>query len=338
MIPLPKIYGIIVFLVLTTGSAFAQTVKQKDKLEPVNVIFDTDMGPDFDDIGAISMLHALAANGECTILATVSSNAHPTIAATIETYNRYFQKPDIPVGAAASTAPNFTAANGWNDSIIAFYAPALLKKKYPSALTVYRQVLAAQSDNSVTLITVGFMSNIRDLLNSPADESSPLNGLELVRRKVKNWVAMAGAFPVGIEFNVKEDAAAARQAFADFPKPILFSGFAIGEHVQTGDRVASRQDNDPVSYGYRFNFRTYAPQRTTTRASWDQTTVLAAVRNPTTYFYVNGPGKLQINEDGSNIWVHNEAAQQQFLTSKLAHSDLANIIEELMLYQPKVKP
>src|SRR5690554_1957079 len=53
------------------------------------IIFDTDMGPDYDDIGAIAMLHALADSGECEILATVASDAHPSIAPTIEVFNRY---------------------------------------------------------------------------------------------------------------------------------------------------------------------------------------------------------------------------------------------------------
>ena len=40
--------------------------------EPVKIIFDTDMLTDFDDVGALACLHALADAGECEILATVS--------------------------------------------------------------------------------------------------------------------------------------------------------------------------------------------------------------------------------------------------------------------------
>ena len=36
------------------------------------VILDTDMLTDFDDVGALAALHALADAGECEILATVS--------------------------------------------------------------------------------------------------------------------------------------------------------------------------------------------------------------------------------------------------------------------------
>ena len=40
---------------------------------PVKIIFDTDMIGDYDDVGAMAVLHKLADAGECEILATVSS-------------------------------------------------------------------------------------------------------------------------------------------------------------------------------------------------------------------------------------------------------------------------
>jgi len=44
--------------------------------KPVSVIFDTDMGPDYDDVGAIALLHAFADKGEATILATIASTKY----------------------------------------------------------------------------------------------------------------------------------------------------------------------------------------------------------------------------------------------------------------------
>ena len=39
---------------------------------------------------------------------------------------------------------------------------------------VYRRVLAQQPDSSVTLVTVGFLTNLRNLLQSEPDALSPL--------------------------------------------------------------------------------------------------------------------------------------------------------------------
>ena len=87
------------------------------------MIFDTDMGPDYDDVGAITLLHALAANGECEILATVASDGYPFIAPTLEVFNRYFKKPDIPIGVPDTSAPDFSCPNHWNDSLVAPLLP-----------------------------------------------------------------------------------------------------------------------------------------------------------------------------------------------------------------------
>jgi len=63
----------------------------------VSVIFDTDMGPDYDDVGALAMLHAMADSGEANILATLSSNMYSNSVPCIEIINRYFGRPDIPL-------------------------------------------------------------------------------------------------------------------------------------------------------------------------------------------------------------------------------------------------
>ena len=39
----------------------------------------------------------------------------------------------------------------------------------PDATDVYRRVLSAQPDGSVTVCTVGFLTNLRRLLQSPPD-------------------------------------------------------------------------------------------------------------------------------------------------------------------------
>ena len=67
--------------------------------EPVKVIFDTDMITDFDDVGALACLHALADAGECEILATISSTRGNASVGAVEVINHYYGRPDIPVGA-----------------------------------------------------------------------------------------------------------------------------------------------------------------------------------------------------------------------------------------------
>ncbi|MEO7960153.1 MAG: nucleoside hydrolase, partial [Ginsengibacter sp.] len=63
--------------------------------QPVSIIFDTDIAPDYDDVGAMALLHAFADSGEAKILATVSCNAFETTAPTLSVLNTYFKRPEI---------------------------------------------------------------------------------------------------------------------------------------------------------------------------------------------------------------------------------------------------
>ena len=92
-------HSFILMLAFLMVSGLQKTGFAQNSSEPVKIIFDTDMGPDFDDVGAITILHNLAAKGDCEILATMASDGYPYIAPTLEVFNRYFGKPDIPIGS-----------------------------------------------------------------------------------------------------------------------------------------------------------------------------------------------------------------------------------------------
>lgn len=68
------------------------------------VIFDTDMGPDYDDVGAIALLHAYADQGHAEVLATVASTKYEGVAAVLNVLNTYFRRPDIPIGVPKGDA------------------------------------------------------------------------------------------------------------------------------------------------------------------------------------------------------------------------------------------
>ena len=304
---------------------------------PEKIIFDTDMGPDYDDVGAIAILHALADLGECEILATLASDGHPSIAPTIEMFNRYYGKGGIPVGIPDNGVANFTASNNWNDSLLVRFAPDLKSKTdYPKASEVYRKALASQPDKSVTIVTVGFTTNLAKLLRTGSDDHSPLSGVELVKKKVKKWVAMAGRFPEGREFNVFIDSVSSSYVLERWPTPILFSGFEIGERIFTGSKVAEKNDqNNPVSWAYKYNLATYENKPVKNRMSWDQTAVLCAIRDPERYFYVCGPGKIIVNPSGYNNWDPDSTKDHYFLVHKYPYQDISDTLEGLMMYQPK---
>ena len=58
-------------------------------------------------------------------------------------------------------------------------------KGAPDAVDVLRKVLAEANDGSVVIAQVGFSTNLANLLSSPADSFCPMDGTELVRKKVR---------------------------------------------------------------------------------------------------------------------------------------------------------
>src|SRR5687768_13692567 len=86
--------------------------------DPVPVIFDTDMGPDYDDVGAITLLHAFADKGEAKILATMASTKYEGVASVLDVLNTYFGRPDVPVGVPKGQAIELKDFQHWTDTLL----------------------------------------------------------------------------------------------------------------------------------------------------------------------------------------------------------------------------
>ena len=339
-------YLLLLLLVLTACSGrsdqLGQSRDQDDTMtdatltpDPVTILFDTDCGPDYDDVGAMAMLHAFTDRGEARILATVSSNLHPLVGPSIDVLNTYFGRPDLPIGAPKTAGVNLDAWQKWPDTLAARY-PHKLKTTAdaPDAVAVYRRLLAAQPDTSVTVVTVGFLTNLRNLLQSRPDSLSPLDGKALVKQKVKLWVAMAGKFPEGKEFNIEKDSTASQVAIDSWPTPILFSGFEIGEKVKTGLRLIKEGEfSSPVRHVFALSIPK-AKEDQQGRMSWDQTAVLVAVRGAAP-FYDTQQGRFITRPNGSNGWQDDPEGPHARLVQKMPPDSVAREIEALMMHQPK---
>src|SRR5579862_5392692 len=89
--------------------------------QPASIIFDSDIGPDYDDVGAITLLHAFADSGKVNILATMASNKYEGIAAVLDVFNTYFKRPGIPIGVPRGQAVSLRDAQHWTDTILSKY-------------------------------------------------------------------------------------------------------------------------------------------------------------------------------------------------------------------------
>ena len=158
---------------------------------------DTDLSTDVDDAGALCVAHALADRGEATLLAILHNSGLAAGVGAISAINHYYRRDDVPIGAYTGViGVGDVGPHNFVDPLVAeFPGPVTNSSQVPSALRVYREALKAADDHSVSLVSMGFLTNLLALLRSPPDATSPLSGLELVQRKVRKLTVMGGRFP-----------------------------------------------------------------------------------------------------------------------------------------------
>ncbi|MCW3105690.1 MAG: nucleoside hydrolase [Segetibacter sp.] len=328
---------LLILLFFIQGLLYAQPPQLK---KPVPIIFDTDMGPDYDDVGAIALLHAMADKNECRILATMASDKHKHVAAVLSVLNTYFKRPDIPIGVVRGNAVDIGAWQKWDSLIVARYPHTITSNEAAmDATELYRKILAAQPDKSVTIITVGFLTNMANLLQSKPDQYSSLSGKALIQQKVKCLVSMAACFDKALmpfkEFNVMKDSVASKTAFDNWPTPIIFSGFEIGVKIHTGlPIVNSPIVHSPVKDVFSLSIP-LDPNDKKGRMSWDETAVLVAVRGYQSYFDVV-KGKIICYADGSTGW-DSGGERDYYLVQKMGVGEMEKLLDGLIMHEPGEK-
>ncbi|MFO8015302.1 MAG: nucleoside hydrolase [Phycisphaerae bacterium] len=319
-------------IALACAASLAAAPAAEAPAKPVPVIFDADMDSDCDDLGALAVLHALADRGEARILAVITTTDDPHTPSCADAVNTWYGRGDVPIGVLDPASGGGRSRSRYAKAVaeacphdLAAYADA------EDAVRLYRRTLAAQPDGSVVLVTVGHLTSLARLLDSKPDAASPLGGIALVARKVRLWSCMGGKYPEGKEPNFyRPDPAATVRCVRAWPTRVLFSGAEIGNAVKTGARLVETPPANPVRIGYEAYFG--KPGRD--RASWDQTAVLAAVRNPSAYWDLETTGHCHVEPDGRNAWRREPDKAHAYLKPKMDPKQVARVIESLMIRPP----
>ena len=287
------------------------------------VIFETDMGNDVDDALALDMLYKYHRQGRIRLLAVMLNKQGPFPPQYIDLMNTWYHLPRIPIGLPAPWKERFTGGVNFTQTV-SEKTDAKGRRLYrrsvkdysslPTAVSLYRRLLARAEDHSVTIVSVGFSSNLSLLLQSEADAFSPLSGLELVRRKVARLVTMAGDFgnPTHAEFNVEGDIAACQHVFAEWPTPIVTSPFELGCQICY---PASSIENDfswAPHHPMVDSYRAYLP-KLEDRPTWDLTAVLYAV-DPQQFFNISPAGHIRITPEGFMRFEPQAGANRYYLS------------------------
>jgi inosine-uridine nucleoside N-ribohydrolase len=311
--------------------------------QPVQLIFDTDLGNDVDDALAMGVIHSLQSRGECELLAVTITKDNEMAAPFADAINTFYGRGEIPIGVCRSgVTDGLGRFNGLaaiqDDGKDRFPHDLRSGKDAPDAVDVLRRTLAKAEDNSVVIAQVGFSTNLANLLDSPADDISPLSGKDLVKKKVQRLSVMAGAFEKIMnnkgqpydhkEYNVIKDIPAAQKIAKEWPTPILWSGYEIG--------IALRYPHESIEqdYGYVEHhplaeaYIAYNPPPHD-RPTWDLTCVLQLVRPDRDYFGLTSVGKVTVADDGLTTFQEDANGRDQYFT--LNDEQIARTLEALQL-------
>lgn len=306
-------------------------------MERIKLILDTDIGGDCDDAGAMAVMHRLASLGHCEILAVTSCTSKVSGAACADAINRYFGRPDIPVGMLEEEGFNLD-----HDT----YATALSREfehrfsggiAPDPAIQVLRKALAAAAGR-VTLCAIGPQKNLQGLLESLPDRCSDQSGYELVRDKVSKLFIMGGyfaetSFPVYIgttkmraEWNIEQDVESARYVADRWPGNIVYVPYEIGAVVKTGAPLLQEDERrNPVARAYRLHAGGI-------RESWDPITVLCAADEAAARQYIEFEEICTISfaPDGVSFCAKNKDAKHSYAKRVIDPAGLTRRIDGLL--------
>ncbi len=307
--------------------------------QPVPIILDTDMGGDCDDAGALAVLHVLANRGQARLLAVTSCTSAHYTPGCIDAINAWYGRPETPVGALKEEGFMAKMDEKYCRAV-ATELPNRLRNRDNAldATQLLRRTLAGRPDGGIALVAVGPLRNIRLLLQSKPDEASPLDGRALAKAKVRQLVVMGGFFGAkkpfeqAGEWNFAQDPASAATVANEWPTPVLYSGFEIGNSCPTGARLSTETpENNPV----RRSYEQWHGRPGQNRPSWDLTAALAAVTGPAPWWDLGPAGRCIVDPaNGANRWEAVPGGKDHYLVERMPPADVARALDDLLVLPP----
>lgn len=290
------------------------------------VIFDTDIGPDCDDVGALMMLLHMEQAGLCRLAAITHSTSSPFGCGCADAICRAEGRADIPIGTLKRGGVCCRFADGrYNEVISGLYQHRFSDgTEAPDAVRVIRKAMA--ENDEVLLIAVGPLGNIADFLQSGPDDLSPLSGVELARAKCPRFVCMGGMLSGNRrEFNFIVEPDATRTVLSQWPTEIEFSEFFLGEDVVTGATLSQTLGRlHPAALAYAL----YSPQG---RASFDQTAVYQAIFPENKLFRASERGRMSLGENDTTVWTADPLGKHRWYDKAADKETIAAEIDAWML-------
>ena len=271
---------------------------------PQRIIIDTDLSLWWDDATAVGMANVLQQEGKVQVLAVLSDIRNPVAAVALDAIDTAYGHGGIPVGVVAGTSAD-TAPHGYSDVLAATLPHAIRDSSQAQpAVRLFRRVLAAQPDHSVTVVAIGGDTNLAGLLRSAPGDGSSLPGRSLVEAKVHQLVIEDGLFPNGGPpfTNERLDVPATQMIVGPhgWPTRMAWVDGYTGIGTKVGGRLCTSVPlRNPMRIVYQKLFGCGPPGD----GDWDGPTMLYAVEGSAGIFTALGKGGAAvINSSGGLSW------------------------------------
>ena len=315
---------------------------------PQTVIFETDLGNDVDDAMALDLFFKYMDEGKIDLAAIMLNKEGDFSAEYADILCTWYGHPEVQIGIIKDGADCAHDAVQYAQAVCEMQDadgnPLFARTRssfsdLPLAVDLYRKILSEAPDQSVVIVSTGFSTNLARLLDTPADDVSPLTGRELVARKVSLLSTMAGVAgnENAPEYNIMKDIPAAKKVFAEWPGKIVDSPFEVGISIRYPG-TSIEQDfawaaAHPMVEAYKvYNAMPYD------EPTWDVTSFLYTVegqeKDGKPLFGMVGPGLIEVNDGGGMRFTPDASGNRFYLTAD--STQCANVLALFLEKLPAV--
>ncbi|MGM9760780.1 MAG: nucleoside hydrolase [Parabacteroides sp.] len=316
---------------------------RQEELPPPQVILDTDLGNCTDDLLAIQALFYIQSLGECRIIGMMTSMQLDLGRKLADQMLHHYKADDVPLGLLSGEeklfeiVPYYQLADSLRHTGTALFPSTgiPLEERLP-AYKLYRKLLAGAEDNSVVIACIGKYTNLGQLLDSSADEYSPLTGRELIQKKVRSLEAMGGCFtPVplrysstpgaveflSIEYNVAGDIPMAKKVLENWPTELHLLPLEEGMKFPSNhDEILEDYAWQPDSPLYQIYSRYNEWAIGDIGQYWWDALVVAHVMLRETIFDCTEKGTLSIADDGTTFFTLSPDGNTHIIGCNASHT------------------
>jgi len=222
-----------------------------------NVIIETDFTADIDDLAALAAAHALADQCHWRILAIMYNEKNSDCPPAIHAVNQWYGRDDIPIGIwggdfwnveespwcayVRTVQENPSMSYGldkypswFSNDLNSEYESTIAARNYGAqtsykteySMDVYERVLSGAKDQSVTIVSIGYVEDLYALINFNDNLKS------LWDAKVGNMYVMGGGY--NFDSGNSHGADNAFDLYREWSKPIITSCEGGGDDYRTG--------------------------------------------------------------------------------------------------------